>query len=56
LIADTNEPAYFEEDLVLLAYLDDIRMAHERVQVDLVDSGEWDTLVDELLNMLHTKV
>ena len=40
----------------MLANLDDLWVAHERVQVNLVDGREWDLLVDELLYVLGAKV
>lgn len=41
---------------MLLANIDDLRVAHERVQVDLVDRWQGDTLVDELLDVLCAEV
>jgi hypothetical protein len=51
-----KECTRFEEDTVVLADLDNLGPAHERVQVDLVDRWEEDALVDELLKMMSPKV
>jgi hypothetical protein len=47
--------AYLEEDAVVLANLEDLGLAHERVQVNLVDGREGDLLVDEFL-YVHERV
>lgn len=48
--------SYLEGDVVLLADLDNVGMAHERVQVDLVDDGERDALVQEFLDVFDSPI
>ena len=45
-----------ERNVVFLAQRDDVRVAHEGVQVDLVDGGEGRLGVDEFLDVLGAPV
>lgn len=48
--------AHLEDDMVLLADLDDIRVSHERMEVDLVDDGQFRAVVQKLLDMFGAPV
>lgn len=41
---------------MLFADLDDLRVSHERVKVDLVDRRQGNALVDELLDVFGAEV
>lgn len=47
---------HLEDNVVLLADLDNLRMPHERMQVDLVDGGQRRPRIEQLLDMLLAPV